>query len=281
MTLRPSRVPFAGVCSILLLVTGVYQSESMGQVSPGDLVKAVIRSELAADSSESRWKYLLEKEVDGKQETRELVETKVGSLDRLVAIGSTPLTDSQEREETDRILRLSHSVEEQHKLEQAHIKSAAQYHALLKMIPDAFFFEYADEHLGLTKLIFTPNPHFQPTSREGTVLHEMAGEIWVDAKHERLVSIYGRLMNEIKFGGGLLGRLEKGGEFSVKRNEIAPGHWEVTQILVNMRGKALLFKTISVQQKEIHSDFQPVPFDLSLSDAAALLLKQSLIAAKR
>jgi hypothetical protein len=48
-----------------------------------------------------------------------------------------------------------------------------------------------------------------------------------------------------------------------------------------MRGKALLFKTISVQQKEVHSNFQPVPDDLSLSDAAGLLLKQVLVAAKR
>jgi hypothetical protein len=79
----------------------------------------------------------------------------------------------------------------------------------------------------------------------------------------------------------LLGHLEKGGEFRVKRTEIAPGHWEVMEIVVNMRGKALLFKTISVQQKEVHSNFQPVPDDLSLSDAAGLLLQRALVAAKQ
>jgi hypothetical protein len=50
---------------------------------------------------------------------------------------------------------------------------------------------------------------------------------------------------------------------------------------VNMQGKALLFKTISVQQKELHTDFQPVSEDLSLSDAAELLLGPTLVAAKR
>jgi len=49
---------------------------------------------------------------------------------------------------------------------------------------------------------------------------------------------------------------------------------------VNMRGKALLFKTISVQQKELHQNFERVRDDLTMSDAAALLLKQALIAAK-
>ena len=48
-----------------------------------------------------------------------------------------------------------------------------------------------------------------------------------------------------------------------------------------MRGKALLFKTISVQQEELHSDFQAVPEDLNLADAAALLLEQTVIASKR
>ena len=48
-----------------------------------------------------------------------------------------------------------------------------------------------------------------------------------------------------------------------------------------MHGRALLFKTISVQQKELHQHFERFQDDLSMSDAAVLLLKQSLIAAKR
>jgi hypothetical protein len=148
------------------------------------------------------------------------------------------------------------------------------------MVPDAFLFESAGNSGGLVKLIFKPNPSFRPPSREGKVLHEMAGEILVDAKQQRLVSINGQLVNEVKFAGGLLGHLEEGGQFAVKRAEVAPGHWEVTDIAVNMRGKALLFKTISVQQKEVHRNFERVGDDLNMSDAAALLLQKSLIAAK-
>jgi hypothetical protein len=279
---RQSRTMFASVILALLSGIGSAQSEFRARLSPADLVKAVIRSQLnPAEVPEVRWKYLLDRAVDGKQETREVVQTKFGSLDRLVAIGGRPLTDSQQRDETERILRLSHSPEAQHKLEQTHRQDAAQCNAFLRMIPDAFLFEYAAESGGLDKLIFKPNPHFQSSSRVGKVLHEMAGEIWVNAKRQRLVSINGQLTNEVKFGGGLLGRLEKGGEFRVKRTEIAPGHWEVIEIVVNMRGKALLFKAISVQQKELHSNFQPVPDDLSLSDAAGLLLKKAVVAAKQ
>src|SRR5438445_5330265 len=282
VTITQSRMMFAGVIVLLFSRIASAQSQSNAQLSPSDLVKAVIRSELnTSDVTEIRWKYLLVKEVDGKEETREVVETKTGSLDRLIAIAGRPLSAGQQRDETERILRLSHNPEEQRKLEQIRRKDAEQCNAFLQMVPDAFLFEYAGESGGVVKLTFKPNPGFRPPSREGKVLHEMAGEILVDAKQQRLVSINGQLVNEVKFAGGLFGHLEKGGQFSVKRAEIIPGQWEVTEMAVNMRGKALLFKTISVQQKELHQNFERVPDDLTMSDAAALLLKQSLVAAKR
>lgn len=271
----------AGIIVLILCGTGTAQSHLKPKLSPGELIKGVIHNENTPNVADIRWKYRLNKEGDGKQETREVVETNSGSIDRLIAIAGIPLTDAQEREESDRILTLSRNPEKQHKLEQAHQKDVAQCNEFFKMIPDAFLFENGGEKGDLTKLIFKPNPNFQPASREGKVLHEMAGEIWINAKQQRFVSMNGQLINEVKFGGGLLGHLEKGGQFNVRRNEIAPGHWEVTELTVNMRGKALLFKTISVQQKELHSNFQAVPDDLNLADAAGLLLKQALIAAKR
>ena len=268
---------------IVLTVCGTVTAQRLKpKLSPAELIKRVIRNELnTPDGADVHWQYRLNKDIDGKQETREVVETKSGSIDRLLAIAGRPLTDAQEREESARILTLSRNPDKQYKLEQAHQKDAAQCSAFFKMIPDAFVFEDAGEKGELRILTFRPNPNFEPASREGKVLHEMAGEIWINAKQQRFVSMNGQLINEVKFGGGLLGHLEKGGQCNVRRNEIAPGHWEVTEITVNMRGKALLFKTISVQQKELHSNFQVVPEGLNLADAAALLLEQTMIAAKR
>jgi hypothetical protein len=101
------------------------------------------------------------------------------------------------------------------------------------------------------------------------------GEIWIHERQQRLVSITGQLMNEVKFAGGLLDRLEKGGQFSLKRGEIVPGDWGLAELVVSMRGRAILFKTICVQQKEVHSDFQRVPDNLTLAEAAGLLLERA------
>ena len=282
MTTPQLRMMLASVILLLAPCIGLAESKSNAQISPADLVKAVIHNELQPSSGpESRWKYRLDKESDGKQETREVIETKSGSMDRLLSVAGKPLTGVQASDEAGRILRFSHSAEEQRKAEQTRRKDAEQCNAFMGMIPDAFVFENGGESGNLTKVTFKPNPSFRPPSREGKVLQQMAGEIWVDAKQQRLVSINGQLMNEVKFAGGLLGRLEKGGQFTVRRAEISPGDWEVTEMTVNMHGKALLFKSICVQQKEIHSNFERVPDDLSLADAANLLLSQTLVASKR
>lgn len=279
MNIPQSRIVFFAAVLLLVASIGPARGQSGPQLSAVDLVKAVIGKELKSSSStESRWKYLLYKNVDGKQETREVVQTKFGSLDRLIAVGGKPLSNAEGNYEADRILRLSHHPEEQRKLEEARQKDTERCNAFLQMVPAAFLFEYAESSGNLTKVIFKPNSGFQPPSREGKVLQAMAGEIWIDVKQQRLVSIRGQLVNEVKFAGGLLGHLEKGGQFTVKRTEMVPGNWELTDMAVNMRGKALFFKTISVQQNETHRDFERVPDDLNLSDAAAVLLKQALIA---
>ena len=279
MTTPHSQLMLVAAISFLTLSAVLAETQSKPQLAPSDLVKAVIYNELHPPSrSDIHWKYRLEKQLDGQQQTREVVETKSGSLDKLLSVSGRPLSETQQRGEAERILRISHNADEQKKAEQARRKDAAQCDAFLKMIPDAFVFHYDAEEGNLLRVTFKPNPQFHAPSREGKVLQQMAGEMWIDANQTRLASIDGQLTNEVKFGGGLLGHLEKGGRFSVKRAELAAGDWEITEIDVNMRGKALLFKSISVQQKEFHTNFERLPSDLTLPDAANLLLKQALAA---
>jgi hypothetical protein len=107
------------------------------------------------------------------------------------------------------------------------------------------------------------------------------GEMTDNSKQERLAAINGYLMEDVKFGGGLLGHLDKGGKFEVSPTEVAPGQWEMTVLDVDLKGTVLLFKTISVQETENHSDFHRVPDDLTLAQAADILNKQIVMASNR
>jgi hypothetical protein len=246
------------------------------------LVRAVVANELKAqDESHGRWMYRVEREQQGKKKAKEVVQTGQGSLDRLVALDGQPLTAKEQQDEKERIGNLVRNPAEQQKLEQTRKKDAEQCKAFFKMLPDALTFIYASRDGDVIKLNYRPNPSFQPPSREARVFHEMEGEMWVQETQRRLARIQGQLVADVKFAGGLLGHLEKGGHFSVEQRELSPGQWDLTFMEVDMKGKALFFKTIDVNEKEYRSDFRTVPDDLTLAEAADMLIKQVIVAANR
>jgi hypothetical protein len=121
----------------------------------------------------------------------------------------------------------------------------------------------------------SPTRRFHPPDREAKVFHAKEGNIWLDTKQNRLAEITGHLTQEVKFGGGFLGHLDKGGKFYVKQEEVAPGYWELTRLNVQMNGKALFFKTISVRQKYTRGDLKRIPDNLTIAQAAEMLQGQS------
>src|SRR5581483_1542863 len=177
--------------------------------------------------------------------------------------------------------RLVSHPDEQRKLQQASNKKAEQGARLFRILPDVFVFSYAGRRGDLVTLTFRPNPTFQPPSIEARVFHYMQGEMTVDIKQERLAAIKGYLIEDVKFGGGLLGHLDKGGKFEVRQIEVAPGEWEMSILCVDMQGKALFFKTIGVQETENHSDFSRVPDALTLAEAVSILNAQIFVTASR
>jgi hypothetical protein len=256
-------------------------SERLGMPAV-DLARKVVANELRVQHEEhDNWMYRLEKEEPGKKQVEEIIETNDGSLSQLLSIGGRPLDAKQQWKENRRMQRLVSHPDEQRKLQQASKKKAEQGERLFRILPDVFVFSYAGRQGDLVTLAFSPNPNYQPPSLEARVFHSMEGEMAVDIKQERLAALNGRLIEDVKFGGGLLGHLDKGGKFQVTQAEVAPNHWEMTALVVDMKGKALLFKTIDVQQTESHSDFHRVFDGLTLVEAAAILNRQIVVADNR
>ena len=271
------------VTVILLGPATLPQSDSVSRgISANELARRVVTNELKSqDEDHGHWMYRLEKRESDKKQVQEIVQTKYGSLSRLVSINGRLLDTKQRQKENQRIQRLVSNPDEQRKLQQERNKKAEPETRLFKILPDAFVFDYAGREGELTKLTFKPNPNFQPPSLEARVFHSMQGEMTVDTKQERLAAINGHLMEDVKFGGGLLGHVDKGGKFEVREAEVAPGQWEMTVLGVDMKGKALLFKTIGVRETENHSDFHRVPDDLTLAEAADILNRQIVVADNR
>src|SRR5438128_2117777 len=172
--------------------------------------------------------YHVDRDEQGKKKAKEVVQTGQGSLDRLVALDGRPLTANEQQQENKRIESLVKNPQEQQRLEQTKRKDAEQCKAFFQMIPNVFTFSYAGREGDLIELSYKPNPNFQPPSREARVFHEMEGEMWVHETQRRLVRLRGQLIADVKFAGGLLGHLEKGGHFNVEQTELLPTRWELT-----------------------------------------------------
>jgi hypothetical protein len=246
-----------------------------GPLSAGETLRKAVENELKAQSADhSHWKYLKKTEDSGNEQVKWIVETHEGDLDRLWLMNSRPITREQQKQEDQRIERLLHKPGERKKRQRAQAEDARQTERLFKMLPDAVTAKLGERKGGVVEILFQPNPTFHPSSHEAAVFHAMEGRIWIDERENRLAEIEGHLIRPVKFYGGMLGHLDAGGKFHVKQSEVTPGHWEITLLNVNMRGKALFFKTISVQQNEIRSNFQPVPDNMTLAQAAEELHRQ-------
>lgn len=244
--------------------------------SANDLVRQMVSNELKSlDQDHTSWIYRLETEKGGTREVLQVAETKQGDLTRLVAKGDQTLSDQQRKEEDQRTEKFINDLEQQKKRKQEQDEDIRKAKQLLALLPDALNVSFAERNGDTVKLNFQPNPAFHPPSREAHVFHEMEGQIVLDGKQGRLVEIKGDLKNAVHFG--ILGHLDPGGTFDVRQEEVAPNHWEVTLLRVNMKGKALFFKTINVQENETRSHFHQVPETLTLTQAMDLLQKQDAV----
>jgi hypothetical protein len=282
LAVRLIQRPMALIVTIILLgVPARPQSVPNSPVSANDLVRRVVTNELNFQDDHTNWMYRLEKEQYGKKQVEEIVETKEGSLSRLLSVNGLPLTPKQQMEEDERGRELMTSRSAQQKLRRSLDAETLQGRRLFKMLPDAFVFSYAGSDGNLVKLSFRPTPSFHAPSLEARVFHDMEGEMWIDCKQERLAGFDGHLTQAVKFGFGVLGHLDKGGHFEVRQAEVVPGHWDMTTLSLEMTGRALLFASIGVQKKENRQDFHRVPDDLTLTQAADILNRSLVVADNR
>jgi hypothetical protein len=268
--------------AFVLFVVG-FSIAQTPQVPANDLVRQVINHELQAENQDHiRWMYRMESQkADGSKEVDQVIETNEGNLRRPLLIDGREPT-AQEQQQADQYNR--QLVQDPSALRKAHKQGAddqERTQKMLKALPDAFLFSYAEQQGDLVKLNFVPNPKFNPPSREAEVFHALEGYMWVNCRQARLAEIAGHLTRKVKFGGGLLGHLDSGGSFDVRKSEVAAGCWKLSQLNVHMTGRVLFFRTISEDQKESRSDFKHMPANLTLAQAADLLQKPQAISQLR
>jgi hypothetical protein len=86
-----------------------------------------------------------------------------------------------------------------------------------------------------------PKPDFHSHSMFQDALSHITAKAWVDRESDQLVRGEAHIMRDISFGGGILGKVYRGGVFSMEQAEVAPGIWEPTRYQYDFGGRKFFF----------------------------------------
>src|SRR4051812_6184038 len=218
-------------CSAILAVAqdpAISQGSSAAKPLPAarEFVARMVANEThMATNDHSQWRYLSAIRKDGHIQLWEKVQTTGQVAGRLLNIDGRPLTETEKEKEARRLEKLETDADYQKKIHDEQLSDAKHAVKMFEMLPNAFLYEYDPATTGqrAVRLTFRPDPAFHPASHEAQVFHALIGEMVIDAREMRLLKISGTLSDDVKFGMGLLGHLDKGGSFTVEQTEVSPG----------------------------------------------------------
>lgn len=105
------------------------------------------------------------------------------------------------------------------------------------------------------KLLFQPNPNYRPRGDATDWLTHAEATIWIDAQEAQAVAIDATIVRDISIGGGILGKVYRGGHFLMRQAPAAPGIWEPSQYEYDISGRKFLFG-FAMHQEVIDSHYQ-------------------------
>jgi hypothetical protein len=86
-----------------------------------------------------------------------------------------------------------------------------------------------------------PNSGFQPHNLAQDLLMHVRAKAWIDQQSGQLARGEAEIIRDISFGGGLFGKVYRGGHFAIEQSEVAPGIWQPTRYQYDYMGRKFLF----------------------------------------
>jgi hypothetical protein len=272
-TIRAGRVGATVLCAWLAVAgvrAGGQEYPTFG--SPVQLVQAMIAKETESASKHERYSYMSNERSDrtgGHMWTEKVVETGEGRVRFLEAEDGTPLSAERVGAERARLADIAAHPDAFTSAQAAQQSDELKARQMLDELPKAFVLENVKLEGGTWRVDFRPNPGFSPSGMQARVLDAMTGWLAIDAKDLRLVHIEGHLPGDVSIGFGILATIKAGSHFMSDRAYI-DGHWRTVHVVTDIRGKAILFKSVSKNSDIGRSDFHYLQGDITLADAVTM-----------
>ena len=115
--------------------------------------------------------------------------------------------------------------------------------------------EYLDGHLTIV-VDFTPRPEFKTQIKEVKFLKKIKGRAWISQEDYQTARIEAETIKSLKFGLGLIAKLNKGAQMTVQRRKINDEVWLPEEASFYGTGRILLFKRFRFQTKRKYSGYK-------------------------
>jgi hypothetical protein len=217
------------------------------------------------------------------EQVRDVVESKDGTVARLVSRDGRPLSEEQDQGERQRLNDMvsSPSTYARHVRNNESDRKTAD--RLVPLMPDAMLYSYTPgqpqtgRNSGRTEIVldYKPNPKFVPPSTEAEALTGLEGRIWIDAKSHYLVRMEGTISHPVNFGWGMLAHIYPGGSVVLDQTNAGNDRWIFTDFSMRLSVRALMVKTVNVKSDVSASGFQTLGA-MSYQDAIRMLLDTPL-----
>lgn len=260
---------------LVLVPASFAQNERPATAPESSLVQRALGQELrCANDLSHPMRYVLRKSSPRLTTTKEMVETRDGSVARLVLVNDQPLSPADAAKEQARIQELLADPGKQRHRKQVQDEDTGRALKVLRNLPLAFLYHDAgpiSTPAGTAeRFTFLPNPKFNPPDLETQVLTALEGEIWIDPVHVRVLHLEGHLTQDVDFGWGILGRLYKGGWITIDQADVGSDVWRIVRFRMSMSGRVVI-KTRKFETTEEETQFAPVPLGLDYRQGIAML----------
>jgi hypothetical protein len=260
-------------------------SEPMPEGAPLAWVQAAVDNELTVIAPEGLPAVRCrQRRIDAKGDTtRELIESREGTVARLVERNGQPLTpaeDADERQRLEDILAGPSDFLRHHQHDKEQREDAMK---LVRLLPQAMVYSYVPgqpQPRGAQRpqvvIDYHPNPAFRPPTARAELLTGIEGRVWIDAQSHRMTRIEGRILRPIDFGYGLVAQIFPGGTIEFEQSDAGNGRWVYSHITENVTVRILMVKKV-VQRSEATSwEFRLLPAVPHFQDAVRMLLEMKV-----
>jgi len=247
------------------------------------VVDAAANELIALHHKDSYLRYRMETVNEKGTQVRDVIESKDGTVARLILKDGKPLTPEQDKGERERLNDMIASPEAYTK----HVKNGESEKkmadTLVPLMPDAMINTYAPgqpqsgRNGGALEIVldYKPNPKWVPPNTEAQALIGLEGRVWIDAKTRNVVRMEGTIFRGVNFGWGMLAHIYPGGKLVLNQTDAGGNRWIFTDFSMQLSVRALMVKTLNIHSTAKASDFQTLA-PLTYQDAIHLLLSTPL-----